>query len=128
VKLDRAAVVTTYSLAAGVCLSGTLLTGILSSVPLPVADRTVTVSLFVCLPLALAVIVRAGLTRAPADAVLAAFAVPCLLATTWTLSGVLRTSAGVSLGALVSLGAGLLLSIVLLVDGVITRIAVPERT
>jgi hypothetical protein len=143
VKLDRAAVVTTYALAAGVCLSASLLTGIGSVVPIldaisqvgallpfAVTDRTVTVSLFVCLPLALAlaVVARASITRTPADTVLAAFAIPCLLATTWTLAGYVWTSLGVSLGTLISLGAGLLLSIVLLADGIITHVAVPEHT
>lgn len=144
-KLNRAAIVTTYALAAGVCLSATLLTGIGSVVPIPdaigqvgallpfaVTGQTVTVSLFVCLPLALAlalaVVARASITRTPADTVLAAFAIPSLLATTWTLAGYLWTSPGVSLGTLISLGAGLLLSIVLLADGIITHVAVPERT
>jgi hypothetical protein len=140
---NRAAVVTTHALAAGVCLSATLVTGLLGVLPLSdaldragsllpfaVTDGTVAALLFVCLPLALAlaVIARAGVTRTPADAVLAAFAVPCLLATTWTLSGYVRTSAGGSAGGLVSLGAGLLLSIVLLADGLLARVAVPERT
>lgn len=104
--------------------------GVLSTLPLPVTDRTVTGSSFVCPPLALAlaVIARAGVSMTPADAVVAAFAVPRLLATTWTLGGVLRTSTGVSPGSPVSLGAGLLPSVVPLADGVIARVAVPERT
>jgi hypothetical protein len=119
------------------------LTGVGSVVPLPDAvgwvvsllpivapEQTVTLLLFVCLPLALAlaVFVRARVTKAPAGTVLAAFALPCLLWTTWTLSGYSRTSGGVSPENLVSLGAGLLLSFVVLADGVVTRLAVRERT
>lgn len=129
VDTTRPAVVATYLLAGGVCLSVTLLTGVLSALPVPVSDRTATVPLFVGLPLALglAVVARGAVTRTPADTVLAAFAAPVLLATSWTLRGYLLPGAGVSLGNLVSLGTGLLLAVVLLADGVITYVAVPER-
>lgn len=133
---------TTYVLAAGVCLTAALVTGVLAALPipgpvpetvtalsLPVEDRSVSVLWFVCLPfgLALAVVVRAGVTRTPADAVLVAFAVPCLLVTTWALYRSVRTRPGVSPGSLLSLFVGTLLSIVLLADGVLARVAVPER-
>jgi hypothetical protein len=120
----------TYLLAVGVCLSATLLTGVLSGFSLIADGRTVTVVLFVCLPLALAlgVISRASLTRTPADVVLAAFATPCLALSAWTLCGYVWTDVTVAPGSLGSLGGGLLLSIVLLTDGIITHVALPERT
>jgi hypothetical protein len=119
----------TYLLAAGVCLSATLLTGVLSGFRLT-DGRTVAVVLFVCLPLALAlgVIARASLTRTPADIVLAAFAIPCLTVSAWTLCGYVWKDVTVAPGSLGSLGAGLLLSIGLLTDGIITHVALPERT
>ncbi|KTG09298.1 hypothetical protein AUR64_16075 [Haloprofundus marisrubri] len=126
--LNRIAVVATYLLAIGVCLSATLLTGIFASVPFGVDDQIVELLLFVCLPFALAVAVltRAGLSRTPVDIVLAAFAFPCLLATIWTLGGYVWPSVTDSPSNLISLGVGLLLSIILLADGVLTHVGASE--
>jgi hypothetical protein len=54
--------------------------------------------------------------------VLEAVAAPCLLVTTWTLTGPLRNEGGVAPGALLSLVTGFLLAIVLLADGALTHV------
>jgi hypothetical protein len=110
VELERAAVVTTYLLAAGVFLNAILVTGVAAilSIPdvfaetgappsLPVDNRSLSVLSLTCLPLALglAVIARAAITSATADVVLIAFAVPCLLVTMWALYRYLWTNPGV---------------------------------
>lgn len=126
--LNRIAVVATYLLAIGVCLSATLLTGILPPPLFGINVQTVEVLLFVCLPFTLevAVLTRAGLSRTPVDIVLAAFAVPCLFATMWTLGRYVWPSVADSPSTLTSLGAGLLLSVSLLVDGVLTHVGASE--
>jgi hypothetical protein len=99
-------------------------TGAFSSLQLAVHGRTAPVTAFVCLPLVLtiATVARAGITRTPADLVVGAFAVPCLLTTTRTLSGYVWTRPVFPLCPLVSPGAGLPSSVVLLTDGVVTRL------
>ena len=99
-ELERAAVVTTYLLAAGVFLNAILVTGVAAilSIPdvfaetgappsLPVDNRSLPVLLLTCLSLALglAVIARAAITSATADVALVAFAIPYLLVTMWAL-------------------------------------------
>jgi hypothetical protein len=125
---NRIAAVTTYLLAIGVCLSATLLTGVLASVSLGVDDRIVEVLSFVCLPFALAVVVlaRAALRRTPVDVVRAVFALPCLFAATWALSGYVWPTLTDSPSTLLSLGVGLLLSLVLLADGALAHVRVSE--
>jgi hypothetical protein len=136
VRFPRAAVLTTYLLAGLVVLVALPVVGVVAGWPIPTplvepvpipssADApVVATSVFVGVPLALAlaVVARAGLTTSPADAVLEAVAAPCLLVTTWTLTGPLRNEGGVAPGALLSLVTGFLLAIVLLADGALTHV------
>jgi hypothetical protein len=107
--------------------AGPLVQPLVSAVPFDAA--TVTTALFVGAPLVLSVVLlaRAVTTRTPADVVLAAFAVPCLLAATWALSGALSPDPGVSVRGVVSLGAGTVLAVAVLSDVVLARVTNPPR-
>jgi hypothetical protein len=86
--------------------------GVLSSLP---------VLTLLPLLLALGVVCRAVVTRSPTDAVLAAFATPCLLVTGWSLFTFYVASPGVYWGGVFSLFAGAVLAALVLADSV-TRV------
>jgi hypothetical protein len=99
---------------------------LLSTVPFD--STTATTVLFIGTPLVLStgVFTRTARTQAPTDIVLAAFAVPCLLAATWALSGALSLDPGASVSSLVSLGVGTMLAVAVLSDSVIARVTSPS--
>lgn len=80
-----------------------------------------TILYFVVLPflLAVAVVVRSGLTRTPTDLVLAVFATPCLLVTVWAGHSRYFTSPGVYWGGVFSIGAGVFLASAVLLDALL---------
>lgn len=140
--LTRAVVAASYGLAAAVGLVVVAATGVLAVVPVPDAvaqaglslpvsldGRSASVLVLVGLPLALAgsVVARAAVTGTPTDVVLAAFAVPCLLVTTWALYSHVWTGPGLYWGGFLSLAAGTLLAVAVLVDGVAARVATRNR-
>jgi hypothetical protein len=130
-KLDRASARATCGLAVGTFLLAVLSIGspdggpvawALSRIPGPVVESLTSVPLLVVFPLllALGVVGRAVVTRSPTDAVLAAFAVPCLLVTGWSLYSYYVTNPGVYFGGFFSLFVGGLLAIVVVIDLVVT--------
>ncbi|MGA9399596.1 hypothetical protein [Haladaptatus sp.] len=125
-----------YAVAGGIALIGALVTGVLDFVPglgwflravasiLPLSDPNLSVSLFVGLPLllALSLVLRATYVTTPANVVLALLAVPCLLVCLWALYSAVFTSPGVYFGGLFAIVMGTLLAIVVLVDGLLSRV------
>lgn len=110
--VSRAVQVGSYALATVVLLSVALLVRILDVLPFPnrlakmlanasrVSEATLTLLLFVGLPLVLTLTLagRAFLMTTPAEIVLAAFAVPCLLVSVWALYSYVFTSPGIYWG------------------------------
>jgi hypothetical protein len=152
-ELDRIATLTTAGLAACLVLFGVLALassgdGLAASVPDAVVAFTVgavpllllwglsvlpgvdgvlsSLPVLTLLPLllALGVVGRAVVTRSPTDAVLAAFATPCLLVTGWSLYSYYVATPGVYFGGVLSLFAGALLAALVLADSV-TRVRLP---
>lgn len=103
-----------------------LIQPLLSAVPFD--STTTTTGLFIGVPLVLSTVVlaRAACTRGPTDVVLAALAVPCLLAASWALSGALSPAPGVSVSGLMSLGVGTILAVAVLSDAALAHILSPS--
>ena len=152
-ELERAATLTTAGLAACMVLVGVLALaswgdGLAASVPDAVVAFNVgaapllllwglsevpgvegvlaSLPVLTLLPtlLALGVVCRAVVTRSPTDAVLAAFATPCLLVAGWSLYRYYVASPGVYFGRVLSLFAGAVLAALVLADSV-TRVRLP---
>lgn len=68
---------------------------------------------------AAAVLVRGWITRTPTDIVLAAFAVPCLLAAVWAGYTYYFTTPGVYWGGVFSIGTGGFLAVAVLIDAIL---------
>lgn len=124
-----------YTVAAGIALTAALVTGVFDFVPglgwflravasiLPVRGPNLSL-LFVGLPLllALSLVLRAAYVTTPVNVVLALFAVPCLLVCLWGLYSAVFTSPDVYFGGLFAIVVGTLLAIVVLVDGLLSRV------
>lgn len=85
-------------------------------------------SLHLVLPLVveLAVLARGIYTRRPTDIVLGAVAVPCLLVSTWAILEGLGPSGGVYWGGILSVAAGGLLTVFVVID-IVVGFAVEAR-
>lgn len=66
-----------------------------------------------------AVLVRGWITQTPTDIVLAAFAVPCLLAAVWAGYTHYFTTPGVYWGGVFSIGTGVFLAVAVLIDALL---------
>ncbi|MCO8244086.1 MULTISPECIES: hypothetical protein [unclassified Haladaptatus] len=91
---------------------------------LPLSEPILSLSLFVGLPLLLAflIVIRAAYVTTPVNVVLALFAVPCLLVCLWAFYSAVFTSSGVYFGGLFAMVAGTSLAIVVLADGLLSRV------
>lgn len=138
----RAVTYGTYALATAILVVAALFSGLLDVVPVPGALARFVASLFpvgglpltqlvfmgLPLALALALLGRAVLGQSPAEVVLGAFAVPCLLVSAWALYSYLFTSPGIYWGGLFAIVAGTLLAVVVAADAVLEHVALrPSR-
>jgi len=121
--------VSSYVLASCVLLVAALVSGLLNWIPLPsVGPISVQVDLsilaFVLLPvvLTLSVIIRAT-ARTPVEIVLGVFAVPCLFVGLWALYQYFFANPRVYWGGVLTLGAGTILALAVLVDATIEYLA-----
>lgn len=128
-EVARVARVDSYALATCVLLVAGLLAGLLDFLPDVVARTVAGVApldeglLFVGVPLGLAVsVLGRATTKTPTDAVLAAFAVPALLATMWALYSAYVAGPGVYWGGLLSIAAGTLLALAVVADALLGRL------